>query len=78
MNPATTPAREMSDTERRERFARSQALYQTAINLSGCATVFGILGVLFFWLLPVGALMLIASWLVGRHADKVSPYGGKA
>jgi hypothetical protein len=74
VNPSTTPAREMSDTERRERFARSQALYTTAINLSGFATVFGILGVLFFWLLPVGALMLIAGLLVGRHADKVSPY----
>ncbi|MEI5996811.1 hypothetical protein H3V53_06235 [Paraburkholderia bengalensis] len=68
----------MTDAERRERYARSIALYETSTNLFNVATVFGFLGVMFFWLLPIAVVLLIAGMFVSRHADKVSPYGGKA
>lgn len=71
------PAREpMSDTERRNRHARSMALYDTSIALSMTATGLGIAGSAWWPLLPVAGLMLGASLLVNRRADRVSPYTG--
>lgn len=64
----------MTEEEYRRRYARSQALMQTSINLSFAGTVIGGFCIA-WWPLAIPALTLVcASVLVSRWARRVSPF----
>ena len=67
----------MTYAEKEERFLRSQRLNMMAIVLGLAASGSGLIGIIFWPILPFAAVLLIAAWMVGRHADRVSPYSGK-
>lgn len=72
---STTRARaHLSDAERRERFERSQKLWDRSIELSAASMAFGFVG--FFWWPAIffGATTLAASCALARMAKKTSPY----
>jgi hypothetical protein len=64
----------MTDHERRDRHAKSMALYDRGIFMSQVGTVIAILGVAWWPLLVIAAALIAASMLVSRRADEVSPY----
>ncbi|MGG2046755.1 hypothetical protein [Burkholderia gladioli] len=72
---STTPARaHLSDAERRERFERSQRLFDRAIELSAASIAFGFVGIFWWPSCFFGAATLTASFALGRMAEKASPY----
>lgn len=78
LTPTTTCAREiLSDDERRARHARSMALYDASIRTSLIGTILSAVGIAFWPLIVVGAVLLAAGCIVSRKAKRVSPYSGE-
>lgn len=66
----------MTVDEYQARYARSQALYGMQIHLSVAATLVGAVSMAWLPLALVAVALLCTSLLVGRRADRVSPFKG--
>ena len=66
----------MTEGEYQARYARSQALHSTQIHLSVIATLIGAASMAWLPLALVAVVLLCVSLLVGRRADRVSPFKG--
>lgn len=66
----------MTEAEYQARYVRSQALHGTQIRLSVVATLIGAFSMAWLPLALIAVVLLCASLLVGRRADRVSPFKG--
>lgn len=64
----------LSDAERRERFERSQRLWDRSIELTVAAMAFGFVGIFWWPSSFFGAAALAASFAFARMAKKTFPY----
>lgn len=66
--------RPMSDADRIRRYERSQKLRDLASGFSLASIPAGLVGIVYRPALVAGIIFLVVSVLLGRRADKVSPY----